>query len=320
MTVDIVSEELTFFKAATTRMRWLINAAVLVSVLILLHIYLANFSLQNQQLQGIYYNRFVNQITILRVCKGTVFNELLILPDKSADEREKLKNKIINEDEACLGISKKVRDSLLSTPFMEVIKSFSRLERELTINENTLYGDKLPVRVIPVLNMNVPANDFVIVMAMMSMFIVIGIWMNLRGVHAALSSLCLHGDLDVIKVAQLNTVFLTYSEVGGNTFAKRIRALSMWLPFITIVMATLFGYWPILQLRVMGAGTYTGLDSYDGSDLVIAVFLSLSMFVSVVHCWTAFKCYEVIKEIDSIFENKLCVNMPALGDRSSEDG
>lgn len=318
--MDMVSEELTFFKAATTRMRWLINAAVLVSVLIILHIYLANFSLQNQQLQGIYYNRFVNQITILRVCEGTVFNELIVLPDKNEDEREKIKNKIINEDEACAGVSNKVRRSLLSTPFMEVVKKFSRLERELTINENTLYGDKLPIRVIPLLNMNVPANDFVIVMAVMSMFIVIGIWMNLRGVHAALSSLCLHGDLDVIKVAQLNTVFLTYSEVGGNTFAKRIRAISMWFPFITIATATLIGYWPLLQSRIMGAGTYTGLDSYDGSDLVIAVFLSLSIFVSVVHCWTAFKCYEVIKEIDSIFEAKLYVNMPVFGDRSSEDG
>lgn len=320
MTVDMVSEELTFFKAATTRMRWLVNAAVLVSVLIILHMYLASFSLQSQQLQGIYYNRFVNQITIVRKCEGAIFNKLMVAPDKSEDDREKLKNKIINEDDPCPEMSNNLRSSLLSTPYIEIIKKFSRLERELTVNENTLYSEQLPVRVIPILNMNVPANDFVIVMAMMSMFIVIGIWMNLRGVHAALSSLCRHGDLDVIKVAQLNTVFLTYSEVGGNTYAKRIRSLFIWLPFITIATATLIGYWPILQFRVMGAGTYTGLDSYEGSDLVIAVFLSLSIFVSVVHCWIAFKCYEVIKEIDSIFVTKLYVNPPALGDKSSEDG
>jgi hypothetical protein len=128
--------------------------------------------------------------------------------------------------------------------------------------------------------MNIPANDFVIIMAILSMFIVIGIWLNLRGIHAALSLLRLHSDINVIKVAQLNTVFLTYSEIGGNRFAKQIRALSMWLPFISIVSATLIGYYPVIKNRFMDGDNHIGLDYYDGSNLVIVVFLTLSLFVS----------------------------------------
>ncbi|KPU61983.1 hypothetical protein AN403_6149 [Pseudomonas fluorescens] len=294
MAVDIVSEELTVFKAATTRMRWLINTALLISVMIILRMYLANFSLQNQQLQDIYYNRFVLQITTYRECQGTIFNALMKLPDKSYDEREKLKNDIVNKDAACSDISSKIRSLLLSTPMIEIIRNYSRLERELTTNENTIYDEKLPSRSIPLLNINVPANDFVNVMAVVSTFIVFGIWMSLRGIHAALLSLCLHGDLDVVRVAQLNTVFLTYSEAGGNTFAKRVRALSMWLPFLSIFTATLIGYWPILQRKIEGTENYIGLDSYAGSDLVITVFLALSIFVSSVHFFAALKCYKVI--------------------------
>lgn len=305
MAVDIISEELTFFKAATTRMRWLVNSTVLISALIMVHIYLANFSLQDQQLKGIVYNRFVNQIVNYRECQGTIFLELVKYPDSSEFERENKKNNVIKTSPYCSVLSEKLRNLLLSTSLIEIIKKYSVLEYEIQSNEHTLAAERLPVRTIPILNMNIPANDFVIVMAILSMFIVIGIWMNLRGIHAAISSLCSHGDFDVIRVAQLNTVFLTYSEVGGNRFAKQVRALSMWFPFISIVSATLVGYWPILQVKITNMSNYSSLDFYNGSDLVIIVFLSLSILISGMHFWIALKCYKEIKSIDIIFKSNL---------------
>lgn len=305
MAIDIVSEELAFFKAAATRMRWLVNSAVLISALIMVHIYLANFSLQDQQLKGIVYNRFVHQIVNYRQCQGAIFLELVKYPDDNEFDRENRKVNVINTSEDCLVLSLKLRTLLLSSPLIEIIKRYSGLEYEIQSNEHTLENEKLPIRTIPLLNMNIPANDFVIIMAILSMFIVIGIWMNLRGIHAALASLCLHSDMDVIKVAQLNTVFLTYSEVGGNRFAKQVRALSMWFPFISIVTATIIGYYPALRDRLMGGDNHVGLDYYFGSDFVIVVFLALSLFVSGMHCWAALKCYKEIKGIDAIFEAKL---------------
>ncbi|MEH3173921.1 hypothetical protein POW79_18150 [Enterobacter quasiroggenkampii] len=305
MAIDIVSEELSFFKSATTRMRWLVNSTVLISALIMVHIYLANFSLQDQQLEGVVYNRFINQLVNYRQCQGEIFVELVKHPDSSVEKREQLKNIIIKNSSDCRVLSSKLRDYLFLTPLMDIIKQYSRLEYEVQSNEHTLASESLPTRTIPLLNMNIPANDFVIIMAILSMFIVIGIWMNLRGIHAALSSLCSHGDIDVLKVAQLNTVFLTYSEVGGNRFARQVRALSMWLPFISIVSATIVGYWPILHTRFGNDGNRIGYDYYFGSDVVIAVFLGLSIVISCMHCWIAIKCYKEISGIDSIFERTL---------------
>ncbi|MDD9244087.1 hypothetical protein PVM12_08490 [Enterobacter soli] len=305
MAIDIVSEELIFFKAATTRMRWLVNSAVLISALIMVHIYLANFSLQDQQLKGIVYNRFVHQIVNYRQCQGTIFLELVKYPDINESDREKRKVNVINTSPDCLVLSGKVRTLLLSSSLMDIIKRYSDLEYEIQSNEHTLENEKLPTRTIPLLNMNIPANDFVIIMAILSMFIVIGIWLNLRGIYAALSLLRLHSDINVIKVAQLNTVFLTYSEIGGNRFAKQIRALSMWFPFISIVSATVIGYYPVIKNRFMGGDSHIGLDYYYGSNLVIVVFLTLSLFVSGMHCWAALRCYKEIKGIDAIFETEL---------------
>lgn len=305
MAVDIISEELTFFKAATTRMRWLVNSAVLISALIMIHIYLASFSLQSQQLKGIVYNRFINQVVNSRECQGAIFNELVKYPDKSESEREIKKNKFIETSSECSVLSAKLRKLLISTPLIEMIKKYSAFEYEIQSNEHTLANEKLPVRTIPILNMSIPANDFVIVMSILSMFIVIGIWMNLRGIHAAISSLCSHKDLDIIRVAQLNTVFLTYSEVGGNRFARQVRDLSMWLPFISIFSATLVGYWPILQIKLTNVFYYSGLDFYNGSNAVIVVFLILSILISVMHFWIALKCQKEINNIDSIFKSNL---------------
>lgn len=286
--MDIKQEELEIFKASANRMRWFISTAVLISVLILLHVYLEQFSFQDSQLAGIHANRILKHIPETQACY-----DKLITAEAAGKKGAELDN--ISECSVTV-LGDEVIYRLRSLSLNELVTEYSARLYEMKMTDNTLNEAKFPTRQIPILGTEIPANDFVIVMALMSMVFVVGVWLNLRGLFASLASLKSHRDRDVMRVAQLNTVFLTALENQENSFARKVRACSVWLPFASIVIATVVGYIPVIK------NYFSSSDSYAGSVAAVAIFLLVSIVISVLHFLIALKCGRVMRKIDKIFE------------------
>ncbi|MDB5118674.1 MAG: hypothetical protein JWQ79_4166 [Mucilaginibacter sp.] len=292
--IDTIKEELEIFKASANRMRWFISTAVLISVLIILHVYLERFSFQEAQLEGLEANRILTHSQALQSCYGKLIDHVVKDPEPNKNIS---KNRYLVEIVECDSnhIGDKNFDQLTRSYWIDLVKDYSLRKYNITMSDNTSNAARMPTRHIPILGTQIPANDFVIVMALMSMVFVIGVWLNLRGLHTSLTSLTKHNDFEIMRIAQLNTVFLTSSEIGGNTFAARVRAFSLWLPFISIVTATIIGYTPVILDKLNDS------DSYAGSTVNIIVFLGLSILICGLHFWIARQCDRTMKQIDSLF-------------------
>lgn len=285
--MDIIQEELDTFKAAANRMRWFISTAVLISVLILLHVYLEQFSFQYAQLEGIQANRIMKNIPEGEACYAAVINirkNNTNLP--SIDSLEQCSPPVL---------PKSIGDHIKSLGYNSLVREYSSREFQIKMTDNTVGDIKMPSRQVPILGIEIPANDFVLVMATISMFFVVGVWLNLRGLHAALTSLSKHNDKELMRIAQLNTVFLTSIEIKGSKLALNVRASSLWLPFFSILLATCVGYFPLLLEYSSGS------DSYAGSNSIMLSFLSLSIAIITLHYWIAGECLKVMRRIDQIF-------------------
>lgn len=70
--MDILNEEFESYKSSVSRMRWFIITSILISVLILIHCYLADSSYQDRQLEMLYGNRISNYITETQKCLDSV--------------------------------------------------------------------------------------------------------------------------------------------------------------------------------------------------------------------------------------------------------
>ncbi|MHB2139853.1 hypothetical protein ACX64L_18160 [Pseudomonas monsensis] len=288
--MDIMQEELEVFKASANRLRWFISTAILISVLILLHAYLERFSFQDAQLAGIEAHRILSRTLKTQDC----YRELVsfeVLGEKEAAGKV---------ESACTAekIGEKNLFRLRSLSYEDLVHEYSTRSFLINMTDNTMKEVKFPVRQIPILGTEIPANDFVIVMALMSMVFVVGVWLNLRGVHASLLSLEKHKKSEVMKVAQLNTVFLTALENNENKFALGVRACSLWLPFMSIVVATVAGYAEPVEELVSKS------DSFPGSVTTVMVFLLMSIVISVLHFLIALQCGRVMRKIDRVFKSK----------------
>lgn len=285
--MDIIQEELDTFKASANRMRWFMSTAVLISVLILLHVYLEKFSYQEAQLANIEAHRILNHTMKTQSC----YEELIALGAPGAKKTN------TENESACStkNIEEKDLSRLRSLPYEDLVYEYSVRNFMIKMTNNTIDEVKMPARQIPILGTEIPANDFVVVMALMSMVFVVGVWLNLRGLHASLLSLEKHKNIEIMRVAQLNTVFLTSLENNENTFALKVRACSLWLPFVSIITATVVGYIQPIQ-EILSKS-----DSYPGSITTVSVFLLISIIISFLHFSIALKCGRVMRKIDRVF-------------------
>lgn len=285
--MDALTEEFEAFKSSVARIRWFMITAVLISVLILLHIYLEQFGFQDHQLRSLYGHRVQNYTMDILKC----YKALAMHLQRDADGlKSDFPNDICNES---LIPSQKLKE-IKTLPRLDLLAEYSNSEYTIKTSENTLNASKLQIRQIPLLGVEVPANDFVTVMSIMSLVFVIGVWINLRGVRAALSALAKHNDPDVIRIARLNTIFISaLEEDKGRRLAGITRSLAIWLPFLSILVATVIGYVPIFAYLVKPT------QFHFGPMALVFAHLSIAAIVILFHLWFGVQCEFVLKDIDN---------------------
>ena len=290
--MDFISEEFETFKSSVNRMRWFVITSVLISVLILVHIYLEQFGFQDHQLKVHFGNNLEKYIDQSQACRKALAEHKQYekdhfptkFPEESCNEQiipKELLNKILEV---------KDRDDL--------IEKYSEEQLRIEMAQNTINDLKHQIRRIPMLGIEVPANDFIIVMSIMSLVFVTGLWINFRGVLFSLKALAQHNEQKLIELARINTVFLTHLETSrGQILAQAVRILGIWLPSMSLVIS-LVGYIdPINNMLDEGVHNF-GSKPYIVSNLCMAIIIIL------MHFWVAYECMLVMKEIGVIFQKK----------------
>jgi len=151
MSIDLVEEELSVFKASATRMRWFISTAVLVSVLIILHIYVEQFSYQTSQLRGVKADWIFNHRTALRMCYADIVTAMEKEPISKAENATEQFHRVVKQTSTCKEtmITQERLDSMASLSWAGFLSDYSDKEYTFTMGDNTLKNVELPIRIIP---------------------------------------------------------------------------------------------------------------------------------------------------------------------------
>lgn len=289
--MDFVEEEFSAYKSSVSRMRWFMTIALLISVLIVFHIYLEQFGYQEQQMETVFGHRISNHVEQVQNC----YKKLAL---HKQNKNHGLKTEFPKECNADL-IPVSVLDDVSNMNLETLLRTYSKREFTIRRTDNTIAGTKLGIRKIPLLGVEVPANDFVTVMAIMSFVFVVGVWVNLQGVRASLVTLANRSDPELLKLAQLHAVFV--SGIGltrGNTLAMAARVLVFWLPLASISIASILGYWGPVKIMIEGG------DLNYGPNSVLLIHIATSVIISGLHLWIALECFFEVREIRTIFAPK----------------
>lgn len=143
-------------------MRWFMTAAVLISVLVLLHIWLERFGLQEHQLQTVFAHRVKQHVPDVQRCYADLARHLQRTQDKlDSQEPDSCKPGNIPDN-----IGNRIKDE--AKDIERVLSIYSDREYKIRLTDNTLSKEVLQVRKMPLLGIEVPTNDFVTVMAVMA--------------------------------------------------------------------------------------------------------------------------------------------------------
>jgi hypothetical protein len=293
--MDTVKEEFDAFKAAVSSMRWFMTTAVLISVLILLHIWLERFGFQEQQLRNSFAHRVKQHVPEVQKCYADLARHLQRTQDQLPSK----------EPDSCQPgnfpheIGKQIRGE--ATDIARFLSIYSDREYKIRMTDNTLGKEVLQVRKIPLLGVEVPANDFVTVMAVMSLVFASGVWLNLRSINAALKALAKRGDPELVKTARLHTAFLTSLETTrSEALARGVRSLAIWLPFMSLFIATLLGYWEPIRDALKGTKQW----NYGDMDAMM-MHLAVAAVLILLHLWIAIEAKHTVRGIDELFHTSV---------------
>ncbi len=259
----------------------------------LMHIYLEQYSYQEHQQEIHYWNRIKGYIADKHKC----LEDFAWYKQKTDDELPtEFPEKSCNEQK----IPKKELEKILKQDTESLIKDYSKKELLMKLTENTLNDTKFQSRHIPLLGIDVPANDFITLMSIISFVFVIGLWLNLRGISDSVQALTKHNDQKLIELARINTVFLTRLETSqGQLLSKIIRATGIYLPFLSLLIAIIFGFsdaiLPFKTEENLKADENFGPDEYIWGNFIF------QLIMLALHIWVAVECKFVLKDINAMF-------------------
>ena len=288
--MDIIKEELDGFKAAVTSMRWFMTTAILISVLIILHVWLEKAGYHDSQFKHIYAHRISAYTLEVRECyKDMAHHRQMVndglrkdsIPDSCSDKRfpNEVRERISND---------------IGKPLPEFLKIYSELEYTIMKTDNTINNERFQVRKVPLLGVEVPSDDFVTVMAIMSLIFTSGVLLNLRAINSALRALKRRNEPGLIEACKLHLIFVTSLDSSrGDALAHGVRTLAIWLPFFSILFGALIVY-SNLGYAFDEHNTY-----YIGEINIIGIHIFVAGLIILLHLAIALESSRSIKEIES---------------------
>ena len=236
--LDIVSEMYAAYTRAINRFRWFTLITTILSALLLLHIFLEKISYQDKQLAG-YMARQEARHNLIK---------------KKEDEVRKFriekKEKALEKAEEELGL----------------------LKFRTNLAENTIKDRSLKDKLLPLLGLPIPANDFLPVMSIMNLIFMVGVLLNQWSIEATVTQITEHVRSDEAKrslgiLMPLHFVFNGLDKTSG----KVLQFAVLILPAFSVILAGSFDIGPAIKTALAKSeAEYVGSPS-----MVAARFVAL---------------------------------------------
>jgi hypothetical protein len=250
--MNAVEVKYSLYVETMKRTRWMLLTTTILSCLILMHVYLEQFSASQAQM-----------LEVLRVRKVTnLSNEVNSL------------EKLIDEIRSKPGDNQHEID--------QQSRKYAQLKYRITLGDNMLKNATIPERSLPLLSFAVPGNDFLPVAGTMLLIFVIAVWLSLRSVVAALQSLQTTIDDSLRELIRLQFTFtgLHDKPSAERTLVQAVQYLAFLLPPISFLIATSIDVWSVLS--VIGNAANRGTAGPAGTLISRYIYLFMELIILLV--------------------------------------
>lgn len=272
--MNLDEERFNVYIDAINRTRWFLLITTILSCLLLIHMYLEQFSYQQEQ--------------IIDTLKSRV----------KEDTRSRLEHL---EERIKADIAKGTDDptKLSKDKLEELIDEYAGLKYRMIVFDNTLKDVSIPSRSLPLLQMTIPGNDFLPIIGTMLLVFLIAVWLNIRSVLAAIHSLEPSNNDEIREMIRLHFTFTGLVGYSGveQKIVHVVQYAAFSLPCLSFFIAVVLDVYSIVSASYdpkIGYSGPIGLFILQTVIMVIEIIL-LSIFTAV----TISKVKEIGKITDS---------------------
>lgn len=199
--LNIEEEQFEAYKSSIKRARWFNLTVVLLSSLILFHLALEKFGYSASQLRDVLLKRAAKTSDVYYWDTTEQMEYYQYKLKELADKKESTKE------------MKEIMDRAMRFPLVQ--NQFSRLGQP---------------RTLPLLGLEVPANDYFPLMAVMLTMLTIALWLNVRSVLASVKCLLQRSNSDELKA--LIRLHFTFTSLQDHpAIIRMVQIAAIWLPF-----------------------------------------------------------------------------------------
>lgn len=274
--MNLDEERFNVYANAIKRTRWFLLITTLLSCLLLIHMYLEQFSFQQEQM--------------IETLKTRV----------KEDPNFRL-NHLKEEIKADIAKGNCEPTKLSKDKFEELVDEYAGLQYRMRIFDNTLEDVSIPNRSLPFLPMTVPGNDFLLVIGTMLLVFVIAVWLNIRSVLAAIHSLQPSNSAEIREMIRLHFTFTGL--VGYSGVEQKIVHIVQYAAFLLPCLSFFISV--VLDVNSIVDASYDPKVGYSGPvGLFILQTVIMAFEIILLFIFTAVTISKV-KEIGKITDKNI---------------
>ena len=272
--MNLDEERFNVYIDAIKRTRWFLLITTLLSCLLLIHMYLEQFSYQEEQLIDTLKTR---------------------AKEDSPARLEHLKERIKAD------IAKETCDptKLSKDKLEEVADEYAGLQYRMKVTDNTLNNVTIPNRALPLLPVTIPGNDFLPIIGTMLLIFVIAVWLNIRSVLAAIHSLKPGDNEETREMIRLHFTFTGLVGYPGveQKIVHVVQYAAFLLPCLSFLIAVVIDVVSIVRASYDPKVGYSGpIGLFILQTVIMAIEIIL---LSIITAVTISKVKEIGEITDS---------------------
>ena len=214
------------------RSRWILVILTLLSCLLLIHIYLDQFSFQDAQIVGAIKKRLAENVVA---------------------KQNALKKKIVSERDKYSSPTTQPQD------YTQDLDDYAQRRFEMITLDNTLNKLEIPDRELPLIPLKIPGNDFIPIIGIMLIVFVLASWLNMRSIIASMNSLDLKSNAELQTLVRLHFTFTgLVGSSAANALAAVIKYLAFLFPAIALLSATTIEIYSMVSAMLAPSSGYLG--------------------------------------------------------------
>lgn len=232
-------------KSAIVRLRWFLLTTTLLSSLILAHAYLEKFGAHASQLRrAIAVDTSLYAVHRASAQPATAAKlELELFQGRIAAlkaEEDDLAQRLVAHKQDPKRFSQAERDKLQAD-----LDAFAEKKYRYQRTYNTLKDLKLRDRKLPLLEMEVDANDYLPLMAVILSVMIAAVWLSVGSLDTALRVLSSARDRSHFEACRVHFTFLFRDERGRiDPINLLLLHAAIWIPFTFLSVAVVLDLWP----------------------------------------------------------------------------